>query len=57
MDSSGLSLVRLAGPLISPRLRGLKGKTILKEAGMARLIYSAVVSLDGYIADANRRLE
>src|SRR5579863_10777014 len=28
-------------------------KTRLKEARMARLIYSAIMSLDGYIADAN----
>src|SRR6202050_254868 len=46
-----------AGPLIFPRLRGLKGKTRLKEAHMARLIYSAIMSLDGYIADADGRFE
>src|SRR6202047_719477 len=46
-----------AGPLILPRLRGLIGKTRLKEARMARLIYSAIMSLDGYIADADGRFE
>src|SRR5271157_5712618 len=52
-----ISLFRPTGPLIFPRLRGLKGKTRLKEARMARLIYSAIMSLDGYIADADGRLE
>jgi dihydrofolate reductase len=47
----------MAGPLIFPRLRGLKGKTRLKEARMAKLIYSAIMSLDGYTADANGRVE
>jgi dihydrofolate reductase len=36
---------------------GLKEKTRLKEARMARLIYSAIMSLDGYIADADGRFE
>src|ERR1700686_4141276 len=53
----GSSLFRPAGPLIFPRLRGLKGKTRLKEARMAQLIYSAIMSLDGYIADADGRFE
>src|SRR5260370_40766292 len=51
------SLFRRTGPLIFPRLRGLRGKTRLKEARMARLIYSAIMSLDGYIADADGRFE
>ena len=46
-----------ARPLISPRLLGLKEKTRLKEVRMARLIYSAIMSLDGYIADADGRFE
>jgi dihydrofolate reductase len=50
-------LLRPAGPLIFPRLRSLKGETRLKEARMARLIYSAIMSLDGYIADADGRFE
>jgi len=52
-----LSLIRAVGPLIFRRLRGLKRKTTLKEARMARLIYSAIMSLDGYIADADGRFE
>jgi hypothetical protein len=30
---------------------------LLKEARMARLIYSAITSLDGYTADADGRFE
>jgi dihydrofolate reductase len=45
------------GPLILPRLRGLKMETGRKEARMARLIYSAIMSLDGYTADADGRFE
>ena len=33
------------------------GKTRLKEARMARLIYSAILSLDGYTSDADGRFE
>jgi dihydrofolate reductase len=47
----------MAGPLILARLGGLKRDDLLKEARMARLIYSAIMSLDGYTADADGRFE
>jgi dihydrofolate reductase len=47
----------MARPLILARLGGLKRKDLLKEARMARLIYSAIMSLDGYTADADGRFE
>jgi dihydrofolate reductase len=45
------------GPLIFPWPCRLKRKTRLKETHMARLIYSAIMSLDGYTADEEGRFE
>jgi dihydrofolate reductase len=47
----------MAGPLILVRLGGLTREDLLKEARMARLIYSAIMSLDGYTADADGQFE
>jgi hypothetical protein len=43
-----------AGPLIFPRLCGLKGKTRLKEARLARLIYSAFPQLSRHAVEDPR---